>query len=238
MNKKIVIGITLDSEEAGGYANYPWYALRKDYAQSVINHGAIPIHLAYGAGLAEEYLNMIDGLIITGGGFDVDPSYYGESIESDRIIIKNDRTAFETEITKLALAVNKPILAICGGEQLLNVVLGGSLIQHIPDSVPNCLQHEQPMPKDVPSHDISISENSLLHKITGCLHTRVNSTHHQAVKELGKDLIISATAPDGVIEAIEHIGHPFCLGVEWHPEFQSTEEDVKIFAAFIKACHD
>jgi len=238
MKKKPIIGITLDSEKAGGWSDSPWYALREDYANSVLNQGGIPIHLAHSIDMAEEYISIIDGLIITGGDFDIDPSYYGETINSDRIVVKNTRTAFEIAITKLALEYKKPILGICGGEQLLNVILGGTLIQHIPDSVPNCLVHEQPHPKDEPSHSVTVKEQSLLHKITGVTEMMVNSTHHQAVKDVLSGVIISAVAPDGVIEAIEYPAHPFCLGVEWHPEYEKTEYDKKIIKAFIEASYD
>jgi putative glutamine amidotransferase len=235
MNKRPIIGITLDAEKPGGYANFPWYALRESYSDAVSKHGGTPILLPYCEQSVDDYVDMIDGLILTGGDFDIDPSYYGQAIESNKIIIKNRRTAFEMAITKQILLKNKPLLGICAGEQLLNVILGGSLIQHIPDSVVNCLEHEQPEPKNIPWHKIDITAGSLLHKIIGVLSMEVNSTHHQAVKDLGKNLVVSAVAPDGVIEAIELPAHPFCLGVEWHPEYEESIEDSKIIAAFVKA---
>lgn len=230
-----IIGLTLDSEAGGGYAPLPWYALRKNYAGGIHARGAVPLCLPHHADAAEHYLGLIDGLVITGGDFDVDPALFGEQIESDRIIVKPERTQFERAMIEGALARNMPMLGICGGEQLLNVMLGGSLIQHIPDSVPNCLEHEQPNPRTETSHSVAIKEGTLLHRITGVTKMDVNSAHHQAVKAPAPGMIVNATAPDGVIEGIEYPDHPFCLGVEWHPEYLIGVEDTAIIDAFLAA---
>ena len=129
-----------------------------------------------------------------------------------------------------------PVLGICQGMQVLNVALGGKLIQHIPDSIPNALEHAQTPPFDVPCHDIAIVENSLLHKIAVGGKFAVNSSHHQAVKTTGSGVIISAKSPDGVIEAIESTAHRFCLGVQWHPEYDASPIDKKIFNEFVNIC--
>lgn len=236
--KRPVIGITLDYETKESYSAYPWYALRENYITAVIKCGGVPITLPYGTGLESNYLDLIDGLIITGGNFDIDPAFYNEGITSDRISTKSNRTNFEFSITKAMFEKNKPILGICGGEQLLNVIFGGSLIQHIPDYVNTPIEHEQKTPKHLPSHEIEILESTLLHKITNSTKSMVNSTHHQAAKKLGNDIIASAYASDGIIEAIEHTNHKFCLGVQWHPEYLTTEDDNKIFQAFIRACNE
>lgn len=233
---KPIIGITLDSEESGEYSSFPWYALRQNYFESVCHFGAVAIALPHEPQIAEAYLDLIDGLIITGGNFDIDPKYYGSDEIHQTVKTKNKRTLFETSILKKCLKTKKPILGICGGEQLLNVVLGGTLIQHIPDEVTNCLEHEQKTPKNQPSHDISIVPGTLLHNILGLDKIAVNSTHHQAVKTIGKNVVINCQAPDGVIEGIEYTEHPFCLGVEWHPEYLATASDNKIIQAFIHAC--
>jgi putative glutamine amidotransferase len=232
---KPIIGITLDREEKGGYASFPWYALRENYTQSVINSGGVPLLLPHEPDLVADYMRMIDGLIITGGNFDIDPSYYGEKITNERVLTKDKRTLFEIAITRAALDGDLPILAVCGGLQLLNVLQGGSLIQHIPDAIQNALEHEQKTPHDQTSHSITITASSLLHKITGLEQMEVNSSHHQAVKQLGRGLRVSAIAPDSVIEAIESERHRFCLGVEWHPEYEILPADTAIFKALIKA---
>jgi putative glutamine amidotransferase len=127
------------------------------------------------------------------------------------------------------------VLGICGGQQLLNVVLGGTLIQHIPDEIADALAHEQPNPRNEPGHTVRIVPGTLLHRITGATEMSVNSAHHQAVKKVAPGAVVDATAPDGVIEGIEATGKRFCLGVQWHPEFAIDPGDVKIVAAFIDA---
>jgi putative glutamine amidotransferase len=137
---------------------------------------------------------------------------------------------------KSALHRSLPVLGICGGEQLLAVALGGTLIQHIPDSVPDALPHEQTTPHTEPAHPVRILEGTLLHRIAGPT-MRVNTSHHQAVKSPGRAMV-NAWAPDGVIEGIEGAESKFCLGVQWHPEYLVDEGDKAIFAALIAACHD
>jgi putative glutamine amidotransferase len=184
---------------------------------------------------AAAYLDRIDGLIVTGGGFDVDPALYGETSRHPTVKTKDRRTAFELAATKGALARNMPVLGICGGQQLLNVALGGTLIQHIPDEVPGCLPHRQSNPRNEPGHAVRVIAGTLLRRITGVETLAVNSAHHQAVKAAGPGLVVDAIAEDGVVEGIEKPDHPFCLGVQWHPEFEISEADRRIFQMFIKA---
>jgi putative glutamine amidotransferase len=230
-----VIGFTLDYEESGGYSKLPWYAIRENYMGAVSRFGAVPMGLAHEAELVNKYLDTIDGLVITGGAFDVPPALYGNHAVHKTVTTKERRTFFEHAITRGALARRKPILGICGGEQLLNVILGGTLIQHIPDEIPGALAHEQSNPRTEPGHTVRIKEGTLLHRIVGVKEMSVNSAHHQAVATVGESVIINAVAPDGVIEGIEYTAHPFCLGVEWHPEYHITPADTKIFEAFVAA---
>jgi putative glutamine amidotransferase len=230
-----VIGITLDSEEPGGYSKFPWYALRQNYCDAVAAAGGLAVVLPHDAGAAAAYLDLIDGLVVTGGAFDVDPALFGDAGRHATVKTKDRRTAFEWAIVKGALDRNKPVLGICGGEQLLNVVLGGTLIQHIPDTVPNALAHEQPNPRDEAGHDVAVAPGTMLAGIVGAERLAVNSAHHQAVRSVAPGAVVNATAPDGVIEGIEDRRYRFCLGVQWHPEFHISEGDRRLFAAFVAA---
>lgn len=231
-----LIGITLDYSESDTYSAFPWYALRADYSESIRVSGGVPIMLPYDIDAIDKYLDTIDGLVLPGGDFDIHPKYYGEKITNSNVSTRDNRTEFEIAICKKALEKKMPILGICAGHQLINVVHGGNIIQHIPDEVESNIAHEQPRPKNVPTHEIVVEEGTKLYSITGKTKYMVNTTHHQAVREPGDDIIVSAKAPDGVIEAIEHAELPFCIGVEWHPEYLACEEDELLMKAFIKAC--
>jgi putative glutamine amidotransferase len=230
-----VIGLTLDWRQAGHYSKFPWYALRENYASAIADAGGIPLLLPFQPELVDAYLYRINGLVVTGGDFDVDPSLYGEKCQHERVVTIQNRTQFEYELVKKALARDMPVMGICGGHQLINVVLGGSLIQHIPDGWKDALAHEQPNPRNEPGHDIFVTPGTLLHTIVKTDMFAVNSGHHQAVKKVGQGVVVNSVAPDGIIEGIEHPGYKFCLGVQWHPEFILSPHDKYIFDAFIKA---
>jgi putative glutamine amidotransferase len=230
-----LIGVTLDSESPGGYSKYPWYALRQNYAEAIAASGGLPVALPHDPARAEAYLDRIDALVVTGGAFDVDPALYGEGDRHGTVTLKQGRTEAELALLRGALARNKPVLGICGGEQLLAVALGGTLIQHIPDSIADALPHEQPNPRHEPGHAVAITPGTLLHRIVGATVMHVNSSHHQAVRTPGRG-VINATAPDGVTEGLESAAYRFCLGVQWHPEFHIDPGDRAIFDALVGAC--
>lgn len=231
-----MIGVTLDSEQPGGYSKYPWYALRQNYADAIAAAGGLPVALPHNADLAAAYLDRIQGLVVTGGAFDVDPALYGAGDRHATVTLKENRTAAEFSLVTGALARNMPVLGICGGQQLLAVALGGDLIQHIPDSVADALEHEQPNPRHEAGHRVAVTAGTMLHRIVGADVMHVNSAHHQAVRAAGPHAVVNAVAPDGVIEGVEDARYRFALGVQWHPEYLIDPGDRKIFAAFIAAC--
>ena len=231
-----MIGVTLDSEQPGGYSRYPWYALRQNYADAVAAAGGLPVGVPHDAARAMEYLDRIDALIVTGGAFDVDPTLYGEGARHATVTLKQNRTQAELALVLGALERNLPVLGICGGQQLLAVALGGTLIQHIPDAIPDALEHEQTNPRHEPGHTVAVVSGTLLHRITGAAEMRVNSAHHQAVRDPGPHATVNARAPDAVIEGVEDRRYRFCLGVQWHPEFFIDPGDRRLFDALIAAC--
>jgi len=235
MAERPIIGLTLDSEDPGEYSKFRWYALRENYFASVVAAGGLPVALPHDAALAQEYLDRLDGLIVTGGAFDVDPALYGAGERHPKVLLKEARTGFEMAATSQALERDMPVLGICGGQQLLNVVLGGTLIQHIPDEVPGALQHEQENSRDEAGHAVAIARGTRLHDICKTDEMAVNSSHHQAAKSTGQGVAVNATAPDGVIEGIEDGRYRFCLGVQWHPEFTISPGDARIMEAFVAA---
>ncbi|WP_271899162.1 gamma-glutamyl-gamma-aminobutyrate hydrolase family protein [Candidatus Phyllobacterium onerii] len=238
---KPVIGVTLDSEYGGGYSDYPWYALRQNYMSSLAAYGAVPLALPHLTDHVAAYLNLCHGIVVTGGAFDVPPNMFNEEIRSDAIRLKPARTEFEAALIAGALERDIPLLGICGGEQLLAVITGGTLVQHIPDEIKDALQHSSTVDTENgggrvrANHDIIVCEGTLLAQLVGTATTRANSSHHQSVKSVGTNCRINAVAPDGVIEGIEYVPARFCLGVQWHPEYLDNEFDRMILRAFVKA---
>lgn len=231
------IGITLDAENNGGYSAAPWYALRQNYCDMVEEAGGIPFPIPHYPHLATFYADQIDGLLITGGACDIDPELYGEEIRFECLKLKPHRTTAEIAIAQAVYSQSKPLLGICGGMQLLNVMLGGSLIQHVPEEVNNSLEHMQTTPWHEPAHTISIHPGTRLHHIAqNETIGHVNTSHHQAVNRVAESLRVNAVADDGVIEGIESQDpHHFLLGVQWHPEYRASSLDTHIFQHFIKA---
>ena len=232
--RKPVIGIPMDYQTPGEYSSFPWYALRENYLENVEKAGGIPLGFLNEENLIESYINMIDGLLITGAGFDIDPVLYGETSKNKKLKTNPKRTHFEWKMIEKALELNIPILGICGGQQLINVVLGGTLIQHIPHEFQTDISHFCPKkPANTSAHKVIIEKETKLFNIVKISEMHVNSRHHQAVKTIGKDVIINAKAEDGLIEGIEHKNHPFCIGVQWHPEFLISPKDYSIMKSFV-----
>ncbi|AQS84339.1 MAG: gamma-glutamyl-gamma-aminobutyrate hydrolase family protein [Acetobacter aceti] len=234
-----LIGVTLDQEPGGSgqYSAFPWYALRANYMGAVIKAGGLPVALPYAPCLTGKILDRLDGLIVTGGAFDIDPALYGEERNETTTTLKPGRTAAEMALLEAAMKRDIPVLGICGGMQLLAAALDGSLIQDIASEQPTALPHEQPNPRDQAGHIVSIEPYSLLGQIVGRGTMAVNSSHHQAVRDPGRGRV-SARAEDGIIEAIEDPSARFCVGVQWHPEFLIDPGDLALFTAFVEAAQN
>lgn len=228
------IGLTLDADEARGR-----YELPAAYVEAVLRAGGLPILLPHAKDAAAAYLALLDGLVVTGGAFDVPPELYGEERREACGPTKPERTAFERDLLEAALAARLPVLGVCGGMQLLAVVRGGRLWQDLPADT-GIGGHEQPAPKDVPSHEVAIVARTQLAALVGPAPLRVNSTHHQAVREPGLGVLVSARAPDGVVEAIELPDLPFAIGVQWHPEAVARHEPrhEAIYDGLVRAARD
>jgi len=215
------------------------YAKLRDYEESILRAGGEVRVLDRATDRPADVIRAIDGLLLPGGG-DILPSLYGEAAHRTYAAAEPGRDDYELELARRAIEGNVPLLAICRGIQVLNVARGGSLVQDIPDQVGGSVNHTLREPAVAIAHDVWITEGSLLDRLMrerldsdAC---PVNSRHHQALNTLGEGLTVSATAPDGVIEAVEDPTRHFCLGVQWHPEnFYRTGEFRALFEAFVEA---
>jgi putative glutamine amidotransferase len=218
------------------------FYLGRDYSEALEGLGAIPVNIPLipNEDYIREILSDLDGVLLPGSDTDVDSLKYGEEP-----LPKLGRVIFEKEETDLLILAeaeqkNIPIFGICFGMQILNVFRGGSLIQDIESQVPNSLKHQQGKPLARNSHSIDITEDSLLSRlITKKAGVLVNSHHHQAIRNIGKNLVATAKAKDGVIECIEDTRRgKFVVGVQWHPElsWKTDELSRNLFVKFIESC--
>jgi putative glutamine amidotransferase len=241
---KPLIGVTPDfnagdRKEWGG--REPTYFLRARYVRAIEELGGIPVVLPLVADLhaRRHLITSIDGLLLTGSGPDLAPELYGERQRYSFRVMSPRRSTFELEMAQLARAADLPVLGICGGMQAMNVAFGGNLYQDISSQVAKPLKHRQPTPATKLSHSVTVTSGSLLRRIVRTVTMRVNSSHHQAVKQVAASLIASAIAPDGVVEAVESPHHRFFLGIQWHPEFLFERHLLhrQLFQAFLRAAH-
>jgi putative glutamine amidotransferase len=213
-----------------------------DYVASVEQTGA-SVRVLEVSDSPRSLINEIDGLLLTGGD-DIDPILYGEDRHPSVCDAEPGRDEFEIDLARRAMDTDVPVLAICRGAQVLNVAGGGTLVQDIPSGVPTELPHTIDQPKDAVAHEVRVSAGSAVDRalgraVDGSHMCRVNSRHHQSVGRLGQSLVASATAPDGVIEAIEAPAASFCVGVQWHPEnFWRTGEFAPLFDSFVAAAQE
>ncbi len=219
------------------------FYLRRYYAEAVEAAGGVPVYLPLIP--QREYLSALcerlDGLVLSGSNSDLDPGYYGQEPHPKLGSVLPARDETDLLLLELAEAQAMPVLGICFGMQSLNVARGGSLVQDIEAQVANAIKHEQGQVYDRPSHSISLAPDSLLAQLAGSASARVNSSHHQAVERVGRDLRVIARAADGVIEAVvDPRADRFVLGVQWHPEigWQCDRLSQAIFRQFIDAARE
>lgn len=210
-------------------------SLNLSYLRAIEAAGCVPLVLAPGAGRGalESAIGAVEGLVLTGGG-DVSPARYGEAPHESVVGVSDERDDLEWRALELAEQRQLPVLAICRGLQVLNVALGGSLVQDIPTMVEGAVAHSAEEPREGPAHEVDVVAGSRLSAITGGGRIAVNSRHHQAAARVGKGLEVTARAADGVIEGLELPGERFVVAVQWHPEdmvghFESAR---RLFAAF------
>ncbi len=208
--------------------------LYREYTAAVELADGLPIVLPVTADPArlDEQLDLVDGLVLTGGA-DYAPELYGAAAHPKTATLHPDRQFYDIELARAAIRRKVPVLAICGGLQLVNIVCGGRLIQHLPEKGP--VVHDCPRRKA--AHDVAVVPNTKLARILGRTSVVVNSTHHQAVGRIGSGLRSAAYSPDGVVEALESKGEAFLVCVQWHPERLAAEsaEQLALFAALVES---
>jgi putative glutamine amidotransferase len=217
-------------------------AVSSNYICSIRKTGGTPLLLP----MVEDievlggYLNVIDGLLLTGGDEGINPQLYGENPVKELEYICPERDDCEAYLFEAALKKGLPVLGVCRGMQLMNVVAGGSLYQDIFSQLVDSLGHlPKQMPVDALYHKITFTEGSILEKVFSAQELMVNSFHHQAVKRVADSFVATAISQDNIIEGIEHREHPFAVGVQWHPEDLTSRYShfLKLFKAFVDAAY-
>ena len=229
-----LVGVTIGSDPRG----HGHFALRRDYLRAVEAVGGLPVVLAPGRPEdAKDLLQRVEALVLTGGD-DVDPAHYGEIPHETVTQVAPERDAFEMALCREALSSDLPTLAICRGQQVLNVAMGGTLIQDIPSTVSGAADHDPERERWELTHEVRLLPGSRLRQVLGEDRVAVNSFHHQAVKDLGRGLRASAwSVEDGLVEGIEAEACRFVVGVQWHPEsfWNRPPGFASLFLGLIKA---
>jgi len=237
-----LVGLPTDHKQIGAH---PFLAVGEKYVRAVVDGAhAMPILLPTlePALPLRQFLEGVDGVLLTGSVSNIEPHHYSDESSYEGNLLDPRRDATNLALIPLAVELGVPVLAICRGFQEVNVAFGGSLYQKVHEQ-PGFMDHRerQDDPLDVqygPAHGLSLTPGGLLVGMAGSTRVQVNSLHGQGVKRLGRDLIVEATAPDGLIEAFRHNGPGFLLGVQWHPEWKVRENPfyLAIFEAFGQAC--
>jgi putative glutamine amidotransferase len=214
------------------------YYIDRNYMRRIEAAGGVPVLLSHAENdaIRDYYVRSLDGLLLTGGE-DVDPVRYGQELVSPDFGVALERDAFEFDLFSAFFLTGKPIMAICRGFQMVNVALGGTLIQDIP-STTGATHHAQTLPTSMVSHRVQLDEQSVVARVLGSSEVGVNSHHHQAIDIVADGLRITGRAEDGIPEAFEHVDHPYLMGVQWHPERLESQQELhqQLFYDFVQAC--
>lgn len=218
-----------------GRAPKTGFSLPAEYVDAVRRAGAVPLLLPPGESSVDLWLDIVDGIVLAGGG-DLDPQHYGGNHHQQIYMVDAERDRSELQLARSVLDRGVPTLGVCRGTQVLNVALGGTLHEHLPDVVGEEVLHRLP-PREPTPHSIRVVPGTLLAGVVGRLELEAASWHHQSIKDLAPPLVPVAHAPDGVIEAVETKEHPWLLGVQWHPELTAASDPIQqgVFDAFVKA---
>jgi putative glutamine amidotransferase len=227
------IGITMDAGEPDEAR--PSVELPRDYADSIVRAGGLPVLLAFthDAGVREEMMEMIDGLLVPGGR-DLDPALYGQAKHAATKLVNRDRQDFDLAMLALAERRQMPTLGICLGCQTMNVQRGGTLHQHLPELGKELLEHRRPGEASH-AHDVKVESGSHVAAALKAQQLNTNSRHHQGIDRVGKGLVPTAFAPDGLVEAVEDPTLPFWVAVQWHPENLGGTAHEGLFGALVAA---
>lgn len=234
-----LIGIT--SARVRSPYGFPLIQVTEAYVQALTQAGAIPVLIPLGLpeSTLASLLPRLDGVLFSGGG-DIAPERYGHEAHSLVDGVDRDRDQVEIQLLQETLRAGRPFLGICRGIQLINIGLGGTLYEDILDQRPQALQHQYypNWPRNYLAHPIHVDEASRLGKILGAKETQVNSLHHQGIEHLAVGVQVTATAPDGVIEAFELPDYPFGIAVQWHPEWLREDPAMRnLFREFVLAAN-
>lgn len=226
-----LIGITTHGHNEDGK-----FSLLAQYVTATRRAGGLAVLLPPGETSIDELFAKLDGIILTGGS-DTDPDLYGGELHPEVYMIDPDRDTFELALTRKVLSEGLPTLAICRGAQVVNIALGGTLHEHLPDAVGESVKHRLP-PHEPTPHPVTLVEGSGLARLLGQTTFDAASWHHQAVDRVGRGLVVAAHAPDGTVEAVELPDHPWLYAVQWHPELTAETEPIQqaLFNELVAAC--
>lgn len=235
--RKPLIGIMLNEENDKSYSIYPFYAIRKNYSDVIVAHGGIPIFIGHDFTAIDDYLNILDGIVLTGGDFETSDEAFTTGLKTIPDPKKFPRERMEVELVRKAYERNIPVIGMCAGMQEMNVAMGGTLHANLINNLVTTTQHRV-TDRTKPQHAVKIEKNSKLHAIVKSESLEVNSNHNAGIRRVAAPFKIVARAPDGVIEAFEAPNKRFFVGVMWHPEFVLSDGEKALWQAFIEAAKE